>query len=123
MSTAYRSFPLDFGFTPRKHDRSVLILPAILTWANQDHSTRIVNIGAGGALIECSVSMPLHSLVFLRCGSIATYAEVVWMKAGQAGVKFQSPLADRDLNELRFRSEAIAARRLLNRPGQAEVKM
>lgn len=71
-------------------------------------------------MIECVASLPLATSFLLRCGSIATDADVVWEKGGQFGIKFRLPLSERQVTEQVARNDAIAARQLLQR--QADVE-
>lgn len=115
MSTAYHSRSPEAGFVRREYDRSALAVPAIVTVDDQDYSARILNIAPGGAMIECSASLPRDSSFLLRCGSIAANADVVWEKSGQFGIKFRSPLSERQVTEQLSRNDAIASRKLLKR--------
>lgn len=111
MSSAYHSFPKGLGFTPRRHDRSTLTLPAVVNWDGQDHSAQILNVGTGGALIDCAAPAEIGTSLLLRCGSINVHADMVWTNGTLAGLRFHSALSERDLSDLRARSEAIIARR------------
>lgn len=113
MSTAYSSLAAGAGFVRREHDRSGVALPAIIRLGGQEYSARILNIAPGGAMIECSASFPPAASFFLRCGSIAADAVVVWEKSGRYGVNFRLPLSREQLTEQMSRNDAINSRKLL----------
>lgn len=118
MSTANRRLAAGAGFVRREHDRSAVALPAIIRLSGQEYSARIVNIAPGGAMIECSASFPPAASFFLRCGSIAADAIVVWEKSGRYGVNFRSSLSEEQMLEQLTRHEAINTRKLLK--GQSD---
>lgn len=94
----------------RKHVRSLVGLPAIIDIKNVHHSGRLTNIAIEGALLESKAPVLPGAVLSLRCGSIAAKSTVIWTKGEQLGVRFHSPLSDRQVDEQRARSAAIAAR-------------
>lgn len=64
-------------------------------------------------MIECSTAFPPAASFFLRCGSIAANAAVVWEKSGRYGVNFHLPLSKAELTEQLSRNDAINSRKQL----------
>lgn len=122
MSTAYDKWCLDVQFVQREHQRTPLVLPASISFENEEYSVRLINLGRGGAMIECSASPPLRSSVLLRCGSVAANAKVIWKKAAQVGVRFHSTLSEQQIAELLARNIAIVSRQLSKRTVDGENK-
>lgn len=91
-------------------DRLPVLVPVSIVCGDVVYNGKLVNIVAGGALIETSASVPLHARFDLRCGTIATRAFVVWRDSTRYGVKFLQPLTEAQLVEQVSRTSALKAR-------------
>lgn len=103
------------GLEQRKDGRTVIGLPATIRAGDADYSSRLLNLSAQGAMLETSAPVQNRAVVTLRCGSIFAKATVAWTKGQRAGIRFSSPLSDRDIEEQAARSAALAAWQSLRR--------
>ena len=101
--------PDDFA-DRRAYPRVEVALPAFLQANGQRHAVQILDLSAGGAKLDCSISLPAGSEVTLDCGTLGRAAVVRWGGAGVLGLSFCSELDARDVSALVERSRALAAR-------------
>lgn len=97
----------------RQHDRSAVLLPAIVERGSKKAGARIINMAAGGALIQCSASFRPGEAFLLRCGSIAADAVVVWQDENLFGIAFRRSLSEAELAEQLYRNRAVESRKSL----------
>lgn len=72
--------------------RHPLIWSGILHHDYETDVVRLRNISAGGALIDCSTTLPAGATVFIELDRIGqTAATVCWSRGGQSGLKFEEP--------------------------------
>lgn len=95
----------------RTSDRFPVAIPAIVLFGGREYSARLINIAQGGAKIEASAPLVLHSILELRAGTVAVRAVVVWLGSSCVGVNFNSVLTDCQVAEQVSRSIALATRR------------
>ena len=104
--------------TPQDHDpyadrrvypRVEVALPAFLQAGGERHAVQILDLSAGGAKLDCPVSLPSGTAVILDCGTLGRAAVVRWQTAGALGVCFDSELDPRDVAALAERSKALMA--------------
>ena len=102
----------DAPFADRRvYPRVEVALPASLQAGGERHAVRLLDLSAGGAKLDCPVSLPTGTAVILDCGTLGRAAVVRWQTAGVLGVCFDSELDPRDVSALIERSKALAARR------------
>ena len=101
--------PDDFA-DRRAYPRVDVALPAFLQANGERHAVQLLDLSAGGAKLDCSISLPVGSEVTLDCGTFGCAAVVRWHGAGVLGLCFCSELDARDVSDLIERSRALAAR-------------
>ena len=89
---------------------SVAALPAFLQANGGRHSVQILDLSAGGAKLNCPISLASGTAVTLDCGMLGRSAVVRWQNGDQMGICFDSELDPRDVAALAKRSTALAAR-------------
>jgi hypothetical protein len=95
----------------RKHARFPVSLPATLSTEDNVHGARLIDIAAGGAMIETDARVTIGFPLHLRCGSILARGIVVWKRDQRLGFKFDHALSEIYLEEQQLRSCAVARRR------------
>jgi hypothetical protein len=95
----------------RAAERLPVSLPAYLEVRGSQHSARLLNVAAGGAMIETGAELTAGTRIRFSCGTIRVDAVAVWVRRGKCGIKFYSPVADWQLTEQVSRSDALARRR------------
>ena len=101
--------PDDFA-DRRAYPRVEVALPAFLQSNGERHSVQLLDLSAGGAKLDCSLSLPVGSEVILDCGMLCRAAVVRWHGPGVLGICFESELDARDVSALVERSWALADR-------------
>lgn len=101
--------PDDFA-DRRAYPRVEVALPAFLQSNGERHSVQLLDVSAGGAKLDCSLSLPVGSEVTLDCGTLCRAAVVRWHGPGVLGLCFESELDPRDVSDLVERSRALADR-------------
>jgi hypothetical protein len=95
----------------RSSERLPISLPAYLEVRGSQHSARLINIAAGGAMIETEATLATGTRFRFSCGTIRVDAVAVWSREGKSGIKFYVPVADWQLTEQLSRSDALVRRR------------
>ncbi len=85
-------------------------MPAFLQAGGARHAVQLLDLSAGGAKVDCPVSLPTGTAVILGCGTLSRSAAVRWQTAGVMGICFDSELDGREVSALIDRSKALAAR-------------
>ena len=93
----------------RAYPRVEVALPAFLQANGERHFVRILDLSAGGAKLDCPVSLASGTSVMLDCGTLGREAVVRWQNAGVLGLCFDSELDAREISALIARSKAVAA--------------
>jgi hypothetical protein len=93
----------------RVYPRVPVALAAFLQANGERHAVHLVDLSAGGAKLNCPVSLAVGTAVILDCGTIGRSAVVRWQNAGLVGLCFDSELDARDVSALTERSKAVAA--------------
>ena len=93
----------------RAYPRVGVALPAFLQADGQRHSVQLLDVSAGGAKLNCAVSLPTGTAVILDCGTLGRAAVVRWQTEGLVGLCFVSELDAREVSALIARSQALAA--------------
>lgn len=94
----------------RVYPRVPVALPAFLQANGERHSVQVLDLSAGGAKLNCALSLPSGTAVILDCGGLSRGATVRWQNGELVGVCFDSELDERDVSALADRSNALAAR-------------
>ena len=94
----------------RTFPRVPVALPAFLQAEGERHFVRLLDVSAGGAKLNCAVSLAAGTAVILDCGVLGRAAEVRWQNGELVGLCFDQPLDERDVSALTERSKALAAR-------------
>ena len=93
----------------RAYPRVEVALPAFLQAEGERHAVQLLDLSAGGAKLDCPVSLPTGTAVILDCGTLGRAAVVRWQSAGILGLCFDSELDAREISALIDRSKALAA--------------
>jgi len=101
--------PQDFE-DRRVYPRVPVALPAFLQANGERHFVQILDLSAGGAKLDCPLSLPVGTAVTLDCGTLGRAAVVRWQTAGVVGICFDSELDAREVSSLIDRSNALDAR-------------
>ena len=94
----------------RAYPRVTVALPAFLQANGGRHFVQILDLSAGGAKLNCSLSLAVGTTVMLDCGTLARTAVVRWQHGEIMGICFDSELDARDVSDLVSRSTALEAR-------------
>jgi len=94
----------------RLYPRVPVALPAFLQANGERHFVQVLDLSAGGAKLNCALSLPSGTAVTLDCGALARGAVVRWQNGELVGLCFDSELDERDVRDLAERSKALAAR-------------
>lgn len=94
----------------RVYPRVTVALPAFLQANGERHHVQILDLSAGGAKLDCSLSLPTGTEVTLDCGTLGRTAVVRWGGGGVVGICFDRELDARDVSALVARSNALEAR-------------
>lgn len=107
------SVPVPEGSVPyedrRAYPRAGVALPAFLQANGERHSVQLLDVSAGGAKLNCAVSLAAGAEVILHCGTLGRTAVVRWQNDGMVGVCFASELEAREVSALIDRSKALGA--------------
>ena len=93
----------------RAFPRVEVALPAFLQANGDRHAVQILDLSAGGAKLDCPLSLPVGAAVQLDCGTLARGAVVRWQDDRIMGICFDTELDHRDVAALAQRSTALAA--------------
>ncbi len=94
----------------RLYPRVEVALPAFLQAEGERHFVHLLDVSAGGAKLNCAVSLPSGTAVVLDCGTVGRAAVVRWQNGDLLGLCFDSELGAREVSALMNRSTALAAR-------------
>lgn len=94
----------------RAYERVTVALPAFLQADGERHSVKLLDVSAGGAKLNCPMSVPVGTKVILDCGTIGLGAVVRWQNGDLLGICFDSELDGREVAALVARSTALTAR-------------
>jgi hypothetical protein len=94
----------------RAYPRVPVALPGFLQAGGERHHVQILDLSAGGAKLNCAVSLASGTAVVLDCGTLGRPAVVRWQNGELLGICFDSELDERDVSALIDRSKALAAR-------------
>ena len=94
----------------RAYPRVEIALPALLQAGSKRHAVQLLDLSAGGAKLNCPLSLPTGTEVMLDCGTLGLRAIVRWQNGGVMGLSFDSELDARDVKALVDRSAALTAR-------------
>ena len=94
----------------RAYPRVEVALPAFLQADGKRHPVHLVDVSAGGAKLNCAVSIASGTPVMLDCGTLARSAVVRWQNGGLLGLCFDSELDAREVTALIARSSALVTR-------------
>lgn len=93
----------------RVYPRVPVALPAFLQANGERYFVQIVDLSAGGAKLNCAISLSTGTAVVLDCGTLGRSAIVRWQNDEFLGLCFDSELDPRDLSALNERSKALEA--------------
>jgi len=94
----------------RLYPRGGVALPAFLQAEGERHFVHLLDVSAGGAKLNCAVSIPVGAAVVLDCGTLGRGAVVRWRNGELLGLCFDSELGAREVSALINRSSALADR-------------
>ncbi len=110
MTSAVSTAPDGDPFADRRvYPRVPVALPAFLEANGERHAVLLIDLSAGGAKLNCPISLVTGTAVILDCGTIGRSAVVRWQNEGLVGLCFDSELDERVVSALMKRSEALAA--------------
>lgn len=93
----------------RAYPRVGVALPAFLHVNGERNSVQLLDVSAGGAKLNCALSLRTGSAVILDCGTLKRAAVVRWQNDGLVGLCFDSELDSREVSALIDRSAALSA--------------
>lgn len=96
----------------RESHRFSAIVPVLIRLGDENFTSRLANIGRGGAMLETAAPILAGAKITMCCGTVVAEAAVMWRKPGRIGVNFHMPLTDREIQEQISRS-ASASRHAL----------
>lgn len=99
----------------RLYPRVEVALPAFLQAQGERHFVQLLDVSAGGAKLNCAISVAAGTAVVLDCGTLSRGAVVRWQNGDLLGLCFDSELGARELSALTNRSTALAARMNLSK--------
>jgi hypothetical protein len=91
----------------RAYPRVPVAMPAFLQANGERHAVHLVDLSAGGAKLNCSVSLATGTAVTLDCGTLGRSAVVRWQTDGVLGLCFDNELDAREVTALIARSIAL----------------
>jgi hypothetical protein len=94
----------------RAYPRVPVALPAFLQANGERHAVQILDLSAGGAKLNCPVSLASGTAVILECGTLGGPAVVRWQNGGLLGLCFDSEMDVREISALIERSKALEGR-------------
>lgn len=93
----------------RAFPRVSVALPAFLQAAGGRHAVQMLDLSAGGAKLNCAISLSSGTAVSLDCGTFERPAIVRWQDGRFLGLSFETELNDREMAALIERSNALSA--------------
>jgi len=94
----------------RSSPRVSIALPAFLQADGERHSVQILDVSAGGAKLNCAVSLATGTKVVVNSGTLRRTAVVRWQTGGVLGLCFETELDAREVTALIARSNALVGR-------------
>jgi hypothetical protein len=76
-------------------------LPALLITMSDRHPAILYNISQTGARLRAKNAPPEKTELFLQVASIDVYAQVVWRRGEECGLRFEDPIRPWDIEQLR----------------------
>ena len=102
--------PQDDAYADRRvYPRVPVALPSFLQANGERHSVQLLDLSAGGAKLNCPVSLATGTSVILDCGMLGRSAVVRWQSGELIGLCFDSELEAREISALIERSKALQA--------------
>ena len=104
-----RAVHQDTDYSRRAERRHPLIWSGKILYNHDEHATRLRNVSATGALVECATVLPEGVEVMLDLGNdVHQFARVGWSRGNQSGLAFTSPF---DLTRLAEARPEVAPQR------------
>jgi hypothetical protein len=97
----------------RATPRSAIALPILIVLGGKRYSATLRNLSSAGAMIVTSAPLTIRSRIEFQCGTICSRGIVLWQRQSDFGIKFRTPICERQLSEQISRSAAVARRRAL----------
>jgi hypothetical protein len=82
-------------------------MPSFLQANGDRHSVQLLDLSAGGAKVDCPVSVSVGTAVTLDCGTLSRTAVVRWQSDRLMGLCFDRELDAREVSALIDRSKAL----------------
>jgi hypothetical protein len=93
---------------PRAAPRLRLSLPIFITINGKRHNALLCDLSSGGAMILTPADLILGMNIELHCGTICAPGTVVWQRRSGSGIKFNTQICQRRLEEGVLQSHAVA---------------
>ena len=87
--------------------RVPVAMPAFLQVNGERYAVHLLDLSAGGAKLNCSVTLPTGTAAVLDCGTLGRSAVVRWQTGGALGICFDTELDAREITALIARSIAL----------------
>ena len=94
----------------RATPRSASTLPVLIVLGGKRYTAALRNISSTGAMIVTSAPLATRSRIEFQCGTICCPGIVLWQQQSDFGIKFGTPICERQLSEQTTRSAAVASR-------------
>lgn len=95
------------NFEHRAAPREALVLPIVISVAGTRYNALMRNLSIAGAMIVTSAPLfPLMKVEF-QCGTICANGIVMWQRQTEFGIRFDSRICERQLDEQVSRSNAV----------------
>lgn len=96
-------------------------MPALIEVKDENFTARVLDIAHHGVMLETLTTLELRTSLTLRCGHVEAKALVIWANGGRYGIKFSTPLQDRDIDQQVARTKALGSRRTRRVSGPPEA--
>ena len=85
-----------------------LSLPIFVILAGKRHNALLRDLSPGGAMIVTSADLMLGMKIEFHCGTICAPGTVAWQLRRGSGIKFDTQISQRRLDEEISQSQAVA---------------
>ena len=110
------------GHPSRTESRARLAIEATLETVHGKSSGYLINVSYHGAMVQTQTVPGRDAFVVLRCGPLDALGTVAWIDRGYFGIKFDEPISENLVIELRRIADSVASARPCEshgRPGLA----
>jgi hypothetical protein len=114
MPAALSDIALSHFFSEqRAMPRSAQTLPMLIVLSGKRYKAEMRNLSMTGAMIVTSAPLTTRSRIDFHCGTICGQGIVLWHMQSDFGIKFKTPISERQLSEQISRTAAVASRQAI----------